>query len=90
MTFASPIQLFLRIASEADKLLSDLQSSLHKQEERLTAYARQQHEVSLGLILDRLSLCYSDMNLREGPEFYNLCCNRHMPEQWILHDQSLK
>ncbi|GMN24432.1 hypothetical protein TIFTF001_000559 [Ficus carica] len=36
--------LFKGIASEADALLSDLESSLHKQEEKLSAYAQQQRE----------------------------------------------
>ncbi|KAJ7980926.1 Kinesin-like protein [Quillaja saponaria] len=36
--------LFKGIASEADSLLDDLQSSLHKQEEKLTAYADQQRQ----------------------------------------------
>ncbi|KAK4741843.1 hypothetical protein SAY87_025431 [Trapa incisa] len=36
--------LFIRVASEADKLLNDLQSNLHKQEEKLTAFAQQQRE----------------------------------------------
>lgn len=39
------IQLFKGIASEADALLNDLQSSLHTQEEKLCAYAQQQREV---------------------------------------------
>ncbi|KAF3453779.1 hypothetical protein FNV43_RR04220 [Rhamnella rubrinervis] len=34
--------LFKGIASEADTLLEDLQSNLHKQEEKLSAYAQQQ------------------------------------------------
>lgn len=38
-------QLFKGIASEADALLNDLQSSLHNQEEKLTEFARQQREV---------------------------------------------
>ena len=33
------------IALESDSLLNDLQSSLQKQEAKLTAYARQQEEV---------------------------------------------
>ncbi|KAB2028453.1 hypothetical protein ES319_D05G100500v1 [Gossypium barbadense] len=37
--------LFKGIASEADALLNDLQSSLYKQEEKLTAFAQQQREV---------------------------------------------
>ncbi|KAL5765965.1 hypothetical protein ACOSP7_016582 [Xanthoceras sorbifolium] len=36
--------LFKGIASEADALLNDLQSSLHSQEEKLTAFAQQQRE----------------------------------------------
>ncbi|KAL5581127.1 hypothetical protein UlMin_013569 [Ulmus minor] len=36
--------LFKGIASEADSLLNDLQSSLHKQEEKLSAFAQQQRE----------------------------------------------
>ena len=39
------LQLFQGIALEADSLLNDLQSSLKKQEAKLTAYARQQEEV---------------------------------------------
>lgn len=38
-------QLFKGIASEADALLNDLQSGLHNQEEKLTAFAQQQREV---------------------------------------------
>ncbi|KAM7278422.1 hypothetical protein ACFE04_005556 [Oxalis oulophora] len=37
-------ELFKGIASEADTLLNDLQSSLYNQEEKLTAYAKQQRE----------------------------------------------
>lgn len=48
--FVSPMQLLGRIASEADELLNDLQSSLHKQEEKLTTYAQKQREVSFGLV----------------------------------------
>ncbi|KAG7036905.1 Kinesin-like protein KIN-5D [Cucurbita argyrosperma subsp. argyrosperma] len=36
--------LFNGVASEAEALLSDLQNSLHKQEEKLTAYAQKQHQ----------------------------------------------
>ncbi|XP_062012533.1 kinesin-like protein KIN-5D [Rosa rugosa] len=36
--------LFKGIASEADELLNDLQSNLHKQEEKLSAHAQQQRE----------------------------------------------
>ncbi|TYI80700.1 hypothetical protein E1A91_D05G106300v1 [Gossypium mustelinum] len=36
--------LFKGIASEADALLNDLQSSLYKQEDKLTAFAQQQRE----------------------------------------------
>ncbi|XP_015874209.3 kinesin-like protein KIN-5D [Ziziphus jujuba] len=36
--------LFKGISSEADALLEDLQSNLHKQEEKLSAYAQQQRE----------------------------------------------
>ncbi|KAK4793058.1 hypothetical protein SAY86_023493 [Trapa natans] len=36
--------LFIRIASEADKLLKDLQSNLHRQEEKLIAFAQQQRQ----------------------------------------------
>lgn len=39
------IQLFKGISSEADALLEDLQSNLHKHEEKLSAYAQQQREV---------------------------------------------
>ncbi|XP_021279236.1 kinesin-like protein KIN-5D [Herrania umbratica] len=37
-------ELFKGIASEADALLKDLQSSLYKQEEKLTTFAQQQRE----------------------------------------------
>ncbi|KAJ4830991.1 Kinesin-like protein KIN-5D [Turnera subulata] len=36
--------LFQKISSEADALFGDLQHSLYTQEEKLTAYAKQQHE----------------------------------------------
>lgn len=39
------VQLFKGIASKADTLINELQSSLHSQEEKLTAYAQQQREV---------------------------------------------
>lgn len=38
-------QLLKGIASEADALLNDLQSSLHKQQDKLVAYAQQQRDV---------------------------------------------
>lgn len=44
-------QLFKGIASEADELLNDLQSNLHKQEEKLSAHAQQQREVCNTLFL---------------------------------------
>lgn len=39
------VQLFKGIASKADTLINELQSSLHSQEEKLIAYAQQQREV---------------------------------------------
>lgn len=45
-------QLFKGIALEADSLLNDLQSSLHKQEANLTAYAHQQQEVRYFQFID--------------------------------------
>lgn len=39
------LQYFKGIALEADSILDELQSSLHKQEANLTAYAHQQREV---------------------------------------------
>jgi len=50
------LQLFKGIALEADSLLNDLQSSLHKQEANLTAYAHQQREVRYFSLLTQL-LC---------------------------------
>ncbi|KAL8514604.1 hypothetical protein ACS0TY_013627 [Phlomoides rotata] len=37
-------ELFKGITSEANSLLNDLQENLHSQENKLTAYAQQQHE----------------------------------------------
>jgi len=42
-------QFFQRIASEADALINDLQSNLQMQQEKLSAYAQQQHEVGIWL-----------------------------------------
>jgi hypothetical protein len=38
-------QFFQRIASEADALFNDLQSNLQIQQEKLSAFAQQQHKV---------------------------------------------
>lgn len=43
--FIRMTQLFKGIASEADALLSDLENSLHKQDEKLSAFSQQQREV---------------------------------------------
>lgn len=50
------IQLFKGIASEADALLNDLQSSLHSQEEKLASFAQQQREVCNSYLVFQLML----------------------------------
>lgn len=44
------LQLFKGITAEANSLLHDLQESLHSQEHKLTAYARQQREVGISFL----------------------------------------
>lgn len=39
------VQLYKGITAQAETLLNDLQSSLFKQEEKLTTFAQQQREV---------------------------------------------
>lgn len=75
------LQLFKGIALEADSLLNDLQSSLHMQEAKLTAYAHQQREVCHYGLLGEL--------LGRDTKF-SAIAYRHMPEQWRLHEQYLK
>lgn len=48
LTLTYEMQHFKAIASEADTLLNDLQNSLYSQEDKMTAYAHQQREVSCG------------------------------------------
>ena len=51
LTLIHIMQLFKGIASEADTLLNDLQSSLYNQEDKLASYAQQQREVSIKLTI---------------------------------------
>lgn len=77
------LQYFKGIALEADSILDELQSSLHKQEANLTAYAHQQREVCDFLVWSPITKLLWDA------KFSSISC-RHMPEQWRLHVQYLK
>lgn len=90
LTFTCLLQLFREIASEANKLLNDLQSSLYSQKDKLTAYAHQQREVGICRVSLYLFLEYPDLVKYDISYLLFETKYRRIPDLLLQHDQFLK
>ncbi|KAF5447057.1 hypothetical protein F2P56_032636 [Juglans regia] len=81
--------LFKGIASEADALLNDLQSSLHKQEEKLSAYAQQQREAHVRAVETARSVSKITVNFFETLDAHASKLSHIVEEAQTVNDQKL-
>ncbi|KAK4780189.1 hypothetical protein SAY87_016295 [Trapa incisa] len=81
--------LIPRIASEADKLLNDLQINLRKQEERLKAYAQQQREAHTRALDTARSVSKMTANFFTTLDLHAAKLNQIMDEALSVNDQKL-
>ncbi|KAL9322822.1 hypothetical protein ACSQ67_010875 [Phaseolus vulgaris] len=81
--------LFKGIALEADSLLNDLQSSLHKQEANLTAYARQQQEAHARAVESTRAVSKITVNFFETIDRHASSLTRIVEEAQLVNDQKL-
>ncbi|GAV71394.1 Kinesin domain-containing protein [Cephalotus follicularis] len=81
--------LFKRIASEADALLDDLQSSLHNQEEKLLAYAQQQREAHSRAVQTARSVSKLTVNFFKTLDMHASNLTQIVEEAKTVNDQKL-
>ncbi|EEF29570.1 kinesin-like protein KIN-5D [Ricinus communis] len=81
--------LFQGIASEADALLNDLQGSLHMQEEKLTAYARQQREAHSRAVESARSVSKITVNFFKTLDMHASKLTQIVEEAQTVNDQKL-
>lgn len=81
--------LFQGIASEADALLNDLQSSLHMQEEKLTAYAKQQREAHSRAVETARSVSKLTVNFFKTLDMHASNLTQIVEEAQTVNDQKL-
>ncbi|KAL9416085.1 hypothetical protein AB3S75_039307 [Citrus x aurantiifolia] len=81
--------LFKGIASEADSLLIDLQSSLYKQEEKLTAYAQQQREAHSRAVENARSVSKVTVNFFKTLDMHASNLTKIVEEAQTVNDQKL-
>ncbi|XP_057955730.1 kinesin-like protein KIN-5D isoform X2 [Malania oleifera] len=81
--------LFKGIASEADALLDDLQSSLHNQEEKLTAYAQQQREAHSRAVDTTRSISKTTVNFFKTLDTHASKLTQIVEEAQTVNDQKL-
>ncbi|XVF20156.1 hypothetical protein REPUB_Repub11eG0174000 [Reevesia pubescens] len=81
--------LFKGIASEADALLNDLQSSLYKQEEKLTAFARQQREAYSRAVDNARSISKITENFFETLDMHASKLTKIVEEAQTVNDNKL-
>ncbi|GMY10722.1 kinesin-like protein KIN-5D [Fagus crenata] len=81
--------LFKGIASEADALLNDLQSSLHKQEEKLSSYAQQQREAHARAVETARSVSKITVNFFKTLDMHASNLNQIVEEAQTVNDQKL-
>ncbi|CAI0545219.1 unnamed protein product [Linum tenue] len=81
--------LFHGISSEADALLNDLQSSLHKQEEKLTAYAQQQREAHSRAVETARSVSKITVNFFNTLDSHASSLNHIVEEAQSVNDKKL-
>ncbi|XP_050291706.1 kinesin-like protein KIN-5D [Quercus robur] len=81
--------LFKGIASEADALLNDLQSSLHKQEEKLSAYAQQQREAHARAVETARSVSKITVNFFKTLDMHASNLTQIVEEAQTVNDEKL-
>uniref|UniRef100_A0A803PWF6 Kinesin motor domain-containing protein n=1 Tax=Cannabis sativa TaxID=3483 RepID=A0A803PWF6_CANSA len=81
--------LFKGIASEADELLSDLESSLHKQEEKLSAYAQQQRQAHARAVETARSISKITVNFFKTLDIHASNLTQIVEEAQGVNDQKL-
>ncbi|KAG4384698.1 hypothetical protein GLYMA_13G330600v4 [Glycine max] len=81
--------LFKGIALEADSLLNDLQSSLHKQEANLTAYAHQQRESHARAVETTRAVSKITVNFFETIDRHASSLTEIVEEAQLVNDQKL-
>ncbi|KAK6142088.1 hypothetical protein DH2020_012190 [Rehmannia glutinosa] len=82
-------ELFKGITSEANTLLHDLQGSLHSQENKLTAYARQQREAHSRAIETTRSISQITVNFFKNLDGHALNLGQIVEEAQTTNDQKL-
>ncbi|KAJ4725915.1 Kinesin-related protein [Melia azedarach] len=81
--------LFKGIASEADALLNDLQSSLHNQEEKLTEFARQQREAHSRAVENARSVSKITVNFFNTVDVHASHLTQIVEEAQTVNDEKL-
>ncbi|KAF7805531.1 kinesin-like protein KIN-5D [Senna tora] len=81
--------LFKGIALEADSLFNDLQSSLHKQEAKLTAYAQQQREAHARAVETTRAISKITVNFFETLDMHASNLTQILEEAQVVNDQKL-
>ncbi|KAM7496660.1 hypothetical protein LguiA_021074 [Lonicera macranthoides] len=81
--------LFKGIASEADTLLNDLQSSLYNQEDKLASYAQQQREAHSRTVETTRSISQITVNFFKTLDMHASNLNHIVEEAQIVNDQKL-
>ncbi|XVF46438.1 hypothetical protein PTKIN_Ptkin03bG0026800 [Pterospermum kingtungense] len=81
--------LFKGIASEADALLNDLQSSLYKQEEKLTSFAQQQREAHSRAVDNARSISKITVNFFETLDMHASRLTNIVEEAQTVNDNKL-
>ncbi|KAK8550966.1 hypothetical protein V6N13_119465 [Hibiscus sabdariffa] len=81
--------LFKGIASEADVLLNDLQSSLYKQEEKLTAFAQQQREAHSRAVDNARSISKTTVNFFATLDMHASKLTKIVDEAQTINDNKL-
>ncbi|KAF9675300.1 hypothetical protein SADUNF_Sadunf09G0017700 [Salix dunnii] len=80
---------FQRIASEADALINDLQSNLQMQQEKLSAYAQQQHEAHSRAVETARSVSKVIVNFVETLHMHASNLTQIVEEAQIVNDHKL-
>ncbi|KAK0606176.1 hypothetical protein LWI29_034875 [Acer saccharum] len=81
--------LFKGIASEADALLNDLQSSLHSQEEKLTSFAQQQRQAHSRAVENVRSVSKITVNFFKTLDSHASNLGQIVEEAQTVNDQKL-
>ncbi|KAL2508497.1 P-loop containing nucleoside triphosphate hydrolase superfamily protein [Forsythia ovata] len=82
-------ELFRGITSEADTLLHDLQNSLHSQDNKLTAYAKQQREAHTRAVATTRSISQINVNFFKTLDMHAIELGQIVEEAQVVNDQKL-